>query len=272
MAELVSPHLGPSLSAAVGVEIVGIDLSQPLSGGSRKLILAALRRHRVVVFREQRLSREEQFAFAANFGEVEPHAARGAANKRYAVAHIIANLDADGRPSAKSATGANYRWHTDKPYRRAPPWLTTLHAVELPPAGGDTEFANTALAYAALPEATRRRLAGIRVVFRSEYAPGQPAVDHPLVRTQPQTGDQGLYLGNHALHILGLPEEEGRALLDELLAHATRPQFVYAHSWQPGDLVMWDNSLLLHRAVANYEMTRWRRIMHRSVVKGTVPF
>jgi alpha-ketoglutarate-dependent taurine dioxygenase len=272
MAEPVSPRLGPALSPAAGVEIVGVDLSQPLSRVSRELILAALRRHRVAVFREQQLSREEQFAFACNFGAVEHHAARGAANKRYAVAHIIANLDADGRPSAKSATGANYRWHTDKPYRSAPPWLTMLHAVELPPAGGDTEFANTAQAYAALPEATRSRLAGMRVVFRSQYAPEQPAVDHPLVRTHPQTGDKGLYLGNHALYILGRPEAEGRALLDELLAYATRPQFVYAHRWQPGDLVMWDNCVLLHRAVANYEMTRWRRIMHRSVIKGTVPF
>ena len=272
MPDFAGPRLGPPLAPAAGVEIAGVDLSQSLSRGSRDLILAALRRHHVAVFRDQQLSREQQFAFAANFGEVEQHAARGATTKRYAVAHIIANLDAEGRPSAKSGTGANYRWHTDKPYRATPPWLTMLHAVELPPAGGDTEFANTARAYAALSEKTRRRIAGMRVIFRSQYAPDEPPVEHPLVRTHPETGEKGLYLGNHALSIAGLPEAEGRALLDELLAYATQPQFVYVHRWRPGDLVIWDNCGLLHRAVANYEMTRWRRVIHRSVVKGTVPF
>jgi alpha-ketoglutarate-dependent taurine dioxygenase len=98
-----------------------------------------------------------------------------------------------------------------------------------------------------------------------------PPVDHPLVRTHPETGRKALYLGNHASHILAMPEAEGRALLDELLEHTTKPQFVYRHRWRIGDLVMWDNRCLLHRAVANYEIGRYRRVLYRSVVRGTVP-
>ena len=100
----------------------------------------------------------------------------------------------------------------------------------------------------------------------------RPPVDHPLVRTHPDTGAKTLYIGNHASHILGMPEEEGEALLFELLEHATQPQFVYTHHWRDGDLVMWDNRVLLHRALANYEMTRHRRVLHRTVVTGRVPF
>ena len=100
----------------------------------------------------------------------------------------------------------------------------------------------------------------------------RPPVDHPLVRTHPQTGAKALYLGNHSSHIQGLPEAEGKALLEALLEHATQRQFIYRHRWRVGDLVMWDNRCLLHRALANYEMGSERRILHRTVVKGTVPF
>ncbi len=237
----------------------------------------ALLDHRVVVFPDQTLTREQQYAFTAQFGEVEHHGG-GRPGKRHDVAHVTANLDADGNPSDRFAKGANYRWHTDKPYYAAPPALTALYAVELPPTGGDTEFANTALAYAALPEAAKRRIAGLRLVFQWEggrrpgyYANELPPVDHPLVRTHPETGQPALYLGNHAIRVAGIPDDEGAALLDELLRHATQPQFTYTHRWRHGDLVMWDNRCLLHRAVANYEMTKYRRIMHRNVVKGTVP-
>ena len=107
----------------------------------------------------------------------------------------------------------------------------------------------------------------------TQLAPREdPPVDHPLVRTHPETGAKALYLGNHASHILGMSEAEGRALLDRLVEHTTRPDFVYTHRWQKGDLVIWDNRCLLHRAVANYEMSRYRRVLHRSVVRGTVPF
>ena len=268
--------VGPRLSAAGGVAITGVDLAEPLPAEPRARILEAFRDHHVVVFPGQNLTREQQYDFAQNFGEVEPHG-----GKRRAAAHVISNLDQDGNPVDRSSSPvSNYRWHTDKSYRAVPPLSTMLYAVELPPEGGDTEFANTRMAYAALPPETRDRIAGLRVVFSWGASGGKsvmarredPPVDHPLARTHPETGQKALYLGNHASHILGVPEAEGRALLETLLEHATQRQFVYAHRWHKGDLVMWDNRCLLHRAVANYAIGRYRRILHRSVVRGTVPF
>jgi alpha-ketoglutarate-dependent 2,4-dichlorophenoxyacetate dioxygenase len=260
------------LSAAGGVRLAGLDLSQPLSLRQRDAIGEAFLAHHVVVFPDQSVTREQQFAFAAIFGEVEAHGAHRGENKRYDVAHVMSNLDADGKPTFRFSRAANYHWHTDKPYHPAPPLLTTLYAVELPPAGGDTQFANMALAYAALPEDVKCRIAELRVAFRPAFDDSRPAVDHPLVRTHPETSSKSLYIGNHSTHIVGMLESEGAALLAELLMHATQRQFVYTHRWRVGDLVMWDNRCLLHRAVANYEADKYRRVMHRSVVRGTVPF
>ena len=271
--------VGPRLSAAGGVAITGIDLAKPLPPESKRRIAEAFRDHHVVVFPAQALSREHQYDFAHNFGEIEPSGQPG--SKRHAVAHVISNLDKDGNPVDRSASPvSNYRWHTDKSWHAVPPLLTMLYAVELPPEGGDTEFANTLLGYAALPDETKRHIAGLRVVFCWGSSGGQsmmamredPPVDHPLVRTHPDTGRKALYLGNHAWHIRGMPEAEGTALLAKLLDHTTQNPFVYTHRWSKGDLVMWDNRCLLHRAVANYEMGKYRRVLHRSVVRGTVPF
>jgi alpha-ketoglutarate-dependent taurine dioxygenase len=276
---------GPRLSPAGGVALDGVDLSLPMSPAVKDAILAAFLEYHVVVFHDQVLTREQQFDFSAEFGEVEHHKIRQSVNKRYSVAHVISNLDGDGNPIDRSASSvSNYNWHTDKPYYRVPPMMTTLYAIELPPHGGDTEFANTAMAYAALPAGLQRRISGLRVLFGWGAGRGPSAdpsvaraetaelVDHPLVRTHPDTGRKALYLGNHASHIAGLPAAEGGALLDELLAHATQRQFVYPHRWRVGDLVMWDNRCLLHRAVANFEMNKHRRVLHRTVVRGTVPF
>ena len=260
------------LSPAGGIRIAGIDLAWPLSRETKAAIETAFLAHHVLVFADQALSREQQFAYAAEFGEVEVHGGHRGESKRYGVAHVLSNLDADGKPVFRMSRASNYHWHTDKPYHPAPPLLTMLYAVELPPSGGDTEFANMALAYDALPEETKRRIAGLRVAFRPAFDKSLPGAVHPLVRTHPDTGRGSLYIGNHATHVVGLPEAEGAALLAELLAHATQPQFIYTHRWRLGDLVMWDNRCLLHRAVANYEVARHRRIMHRSVVRGTVPF
>ncbi len=274
------------LSAAGGASMTGVDLARPLSPELKQQIARLFRDHHFLVFPDQKLSREQQYAFTANFGQVERHGSGNAQHKRHAVAHVISNLDSAGNPVDRSSSPvSNYRWHTDKSYYPVPPMLTALYAVEMPPRGGDTEFANTALGYAELSAKVKRRIAGLRVVFRWGASAGElnaslpsdavrrthPPVDHPLVRTHPETGSKALYLGNHASHILGMPEAEGAALLDELLEHTTQRPFVYAHRWWVGDLVIWDNRCLLHRAVANYEMGRYRRILHRSVVRGTVP-
>lgn len=278
--------IGSRLSEAGGVAITGADLSRPLSPDLREAILAAFRDNHILVFRGQDLGKDQQFAFTHQFGEIEDHVGRHAAAARYGLVHTVSNLDEDGRPTTRLSAAGNYHWHTDKSYHAVPSLMTVLHARELPPEGGDTQFANMTMAYDALPEATKLRIDGLRAVHswaasrRRAGAPPpseiemreRPPVDHPVVRTHPETGAKALYIGNHASHILGMPEEEGEALLLDLLEHATQPQFVYTHHWQDGDLVLWDNRCLLHRAIANYEMAKHRRVLHRTVVTGTVPF
>ena len=277
--------IGPRLSPAGGVAITGIDLGEPLSPEDRHAILDAFREHHVLVFCDQNLGKEQQLAFTRQFGEIEEHVGRHAAASRYGLVHLVTNVGDDGRPTTKLTQTGNYHWHTDKSYHAVPSLMTLLHAKELPPDGGDTQFANMAMAYAALPDAKKRRIAGLRVVHswaasrRRAGAPPpsdiemreRPPVEHPLVRTHPETGAKTLYIGNHASHVVGMPEDESEGLLLELLEHATQPQFVYTHHWRDGDLVMWDNRCLLHRASANYEMAKHRRVLHRTVVTGTVP-
>ena len=188
--------VGPRLSAAGGIAISGIDLAEPLPPEPKRRILEAFGDHHVVVFPGQVLTREQQYGFARSFGDVEPHGGQ-AGNKQLAVAHVISNLDRDGNPVDRSTSPvSNYRWHTDKSYHAVPPLLTMLYAVELPPEGGDTEFANTLLGYAALPDETKERIAGLRVVFCWGSSGGEsmmairedPPVDHPLVRTDTGQG------------------------------------------------------------------------------------
>jgi alpha-ketoglutarate-dependent taurine dioxygenase len=278
--------IGSRLSPAGGVEITGADLSRPLSPDRLAAVLAAFRERHILVFRDQDMSQDEQLAFTRQLGEIEEHVGRHSAAGRYGLVHTVTNLDEDGRPTTKLIQVGNYHWHTDKSYHAVPSLMTILHAKELPPVGGNTQFANMALAYDALPAAMKRRIAGMRVVHtwaasrRRAGAPPpseiemreRPPVEHPLVRTHPETGAKTLYIGNHASHIIGMPEEDSEALLQELLEHATQPQFVYTHHWRDGDLVMWDNRCLLHRALANYEMAKHRRVLHRTVVTGTAPF
>lgn len=286
VAVLEAFSMGARLSPAGGVAITGADLSRQLSPDLLPAVLAAFREHHILVFRKQKLSQDEQLGFTSQFGEIEEHVGRHSAATRYGLVHTVTNLDEDGRPTTKLTQVGNYHWHTDKSYHAVPSLMTILHAKELPPVGGNTQFANMALAYDALPAAMKRRIAGMRVVHswaasrRRAGAPPpseiemreRPPVEHPLVRTHPETGAKTLYIGNHASHVVGLTEEESEALLQELLEHATQPQFVYTHHWRDGDLVMWDNRCLLHRALANYEMAKHRRVLHRTVVTGTAPF
>jgi len=238
--------------------------------------------HHLVVVRDQQLGRDRMREFAALFGEIEGNVFRNPDGSTLEAIHEISNLDAEGRPAENPYLKSNYHWHTDKAYLPVPALLTMLHALELPQRGGDTQFADMTSAYAALPVSDKRRIADLRVVHSLEYMRAStgdrpptdaerhaaPPVTHPLVRTHPQTGEKSLFLGMYCSHVAGMPAAESRALLDRLLAHATEPRFVYAHRWQPGDLVFWDNRCLLHRAVANYDMGKSRRVLQRLVVRG----
>lgn len=278
------PTIRP-LPGGFGADCTGFDLRQPLQSSERQRVTDAFLDRHLLVFRDQTLSPDEMREFASIFGVVEGNIFRQPDGSVLGDVHQISNLDASGAPGENSYLKSNYHWHTDKSYLAVPALLTMLQALELPSEGGDTQFADMTAAYDALPEATKREIAGLRAVHSFEYmrtstgdrplTPAEraatPPVVHPLVRTHPDTGRKSLYIGMYCATIVGMAEAAGRALIDRLQAHATHPQFLYVHRWRPRDLIFWDNRCLLHRAIANYEVKKHRRVLQRAVVRGTAP-
>jgi taurine dioxygenase len=237
-------------------------------------------RYQVLCFRDQRLSKDEQIAFTELFGTLERHIARNRGTDNPLV-HMVSNLGPDGKPSGKVGS---QEWHTDKSFRPEPSLATILHAVTMPPDGGDTCFADMYAAYAALSDAEKAELDGMRVIHSWELSQQKhgrtataeeiadaPPMSHPLVRLHPDTGRKCLFMGVHASHFEGRPMAEGRARLAALEAHATDERFVYRHKWRAGDLLMWDNRCLLHRADSNFDAARYSRVLHRTCLRGTAP-
>ena len=273
------------LSGGFGAACAQFDLVRPLAPDARKAILAAFLEYRLLAFRSQTLSAGAMRDFAAAFGEVEGNIFRKPDGSTLEDVHVISNLGASGLPDEDSYIKSNYNWHTDKSYLPVPALMTMLQAIELPPQGGDTEFADMTRAYEALPADTRSRIDGLKAIHSFEYMRSStndrpltaaeraatPPVLHPLVRTHPETGEKSLYLGMYCSHVDGMDEAEGRALIQRLQAHATSVPFMYAHRWQPGDLVLWDNRCLLHRATMGFDSKKHRRVLQRVVVRGTVP-
>ena len=195
--------------------------------------------------------------------------------------NIVSNLGPDGKPSGKvGSTG----WHSDKSFRPEPSLATILHAQIMPPDGGETCFANMIAAYDALPDAEQAALDGVRIVHSWELSRARlglqatpeeiadaPPLTHPLVRTIPETSRKALFMGEHASHVEGRRMAEGRALLDRLTAHAIEERFVYRHKWRAGDMLMWDNRCLLHRANSNFDAARFPRVLHRTCLRGSAP-
>lgn len=276
--------IATALPGGFGAEIGGIDLREPIAESLREQILAAFAVHHLLILRGQQLGKDRMGEFAAMFGEVEGNVFRNPDGSTLEAIHQISNLDAAGKPAENPYLKSNYFWHSDKAYLPVPALLTMLHAVELPPSGGDTQFADMIQAHASLGDEVRQQIAGLRVMHSLEYMRvstgdrpptneerlAAPPVVHPLVRTHPETGEKSLFLGMYCSHIVGMDAAASRALLNQLLTHATQQRFVYTHRWSPGDLVIWDNRCLLHRAVANYDMAANRRVLLRLVVKGSV--
>ncbi len=273
------------LSAVMGAEILGLDVSQPLADGVLDTIYNAFLTYHVLVFRDQQLTEAQQVDFSLQFGPLEGHVNRDFRGEAIPSVHRVSNLDAQGNPTRKLASIGNFHWHSDKSYMGLPSLATFLYGVELPPEGGDTRFANMHAAYEALPAAKQAAIHDLRVVHSweasrlksgSRPATAQekqdaPPVVHPMVRTHPDTGRKGLYIGTHTSHVEGMSVAEGEALLRELQDFATQETFVYRHAWGVGDLVMWDNRCLLHCATTDFDLARYRRVLHRTVVRGTKP-
>jgi len=280
------PFTVTPVGRVMAAEIGGIDLSRPFDDTVRDAILDALNAHKILVFPDQDLSKEAQVAFTLRFGEIEQHVARNYAGESFGDVHLVSNLDPEGRPTKTPRTHGNFFWHTDKSYHDIPSLSTILHAIKVPPEGGGTQFANMELAYETLPDAMKERIAGLRAVHSweasrdntfndpatEESKKERPPVVHPMVRTHPDTGRKSLYIGTHTAHIEGMPVAEGRALLYQLLDFATQPRFQYTHYWKRGQVVMWDNRCLLHRAAGDFAMDKHPRLLHRTVIRGTKPY
>ncbi len=268
------------LSPVLGAAVTGLDLRQPLGDQTKRTIYDAFVRYHVLCFRDQHLSPDEQVAFTGQFGTLERHMARNR-GPVHPLVNIVSNLGADGKPTGKvGSTG----WHSDKSFRPEPSLATILHAQIMPPDGGETCFANMIAAYDALPDAKKAEIGDVRIVHSWEQSRARlglqatpeeiadaPPLTHPLVRTMPETREKALFMGEHASHIEGRPVDEGRALLDELTAHAVEERFVYRHKWRAGDMLMWDNRCLLHRANSNFDAARFPRVLHRTCLRGTAP-
>ena len=270
--------------------VSGIDLSKPLDDGAFAQVRDAFNQYAVVVFPEQRISDDQQIAFSERFGQLEvsirKDRPRRIENPRVS---DISNVDERDRvfdPDDERAiyNAGNRLWHSDSSFKRVPAMASLLSGREVPPEGGETEYADLRAAWDALPAERKAGLDGLVVEHSFVYSRGLigydqftdaeraaiPPVPQALVRTHPATGRKALYVGSHASHVIGRPVVESRVLLLELLDFATQPQFVYSHAWRHHDLVMWDNRCVLHRG-RPWDERRYRRVMHRTTVAGAGP-
>lgn len=273
------------LAPALGALIEGVEVTRPVEPSVFAKIREAFEEHSVLVFHDQPLDDDAQTVFSKNFGPLEVtlsvNPAAGTPFARQSNLDIRTGelISPDDRRMIYQR--ANMLWHSDSSFKRVPALCSLLSARIVPPEGGATEFTSTRAAYAALPEATRAAVEPLVVVHdfswsRDQISPGfftveekapYPPVRHRLVRTNPVNGRRSLLIGAHASSIEGMTLEAGRALLKELLAHAERPEFRYRHEWREGDLVIWDNRAVLHRATP-YDTVRHRRLMQRTTVSG----
>ena len=274
--------------APVGAEIIGLDISKPINEVDFARIHRAHLDHHVLVFRDMAITPEQQVAFSRRFGPLQRHVLSTFALPGHPEVLVISNIKENGRPIGLGDAGAY--WHSDLSYLPRPSLGSMLHAQELPAEGGDTLFANQHHAWDALPAALRNAVAGRRAEhwYLCKYAELQrrnpwrpdltqaqidavPPVAQPIVRTHPETGRKALFVSEHfTTRVLDMPEDESRALLDELFAHTTRDEFVYRHHWQPGDMVFWDNRSLMHLAGGTPD--HLRRRMNRTTIEGDEPF
>jgi taurine dioxygenase len=245
-------------------EVVGLRLWEPLDDQTVHRLRELWARHPVLVFRRQALSEQELADFSALFGPLERVVRTDWASPAVPEVGLISNLkDGQARPIGGLGDG-EIQWHSDQSYMMNPATGAMLYALELPPEGGTTSWVDLSAAYAGLPDRRRHIVEGKRAVFSyvkrlagyqggdrviSEEAKRKtPPVLHPLVHTHPVTGKKALYLDSTtSVGIDGMDEASGIALLDEIYAFATRPDFVYRHHWQVGDVVMWDNGFTMHR-------------------------
>ncbi|KVO02745.1 taurine dioxygenase [Burkholderia ubonensis] len=272
----------------LGAEVIGLDLSKPLDAVDFARIHRAHLDHHVLVFRDQRITPEQHIAFSRRFGPLQIHVLHQFGLAGHPEVLVVSNIVENGKPIGLGDAG--HYWHSDLSYKEKPSLGSLLHAQELPSEGGDTLFANMHLAWDTLPAHLRRAAEGLRAehTYLPRYAelqarnPWRPnlsaeqvaqvkPVVHPVVRTHPETGRKALFVSEHfTTRIVGLPEGESRALLDELFAHSVRAEHQYRHVWRDHDLVFWDNRSLMHLAAGTPD--HLRRKLYRTTIEGDAPF
>jgi taurine dioxygenase len=276
------------IDAALGAEIVGVDLSRPLDAATGKAILDAWHRYCALLIRNQSLTDPQLVAFARLFGELEmapPNKSGSHWLEGFPELAIISNVKKDGQPIGSLGNGEAI-WHTDMSFMEEPPAASLLYSIEIPGHGGATHLANMERAYETLPEDLKRRVEGRVAVHDATYTSAgevrkkyaafvgttdpekAPGAHHPLVRVHPVTGRKSLYLGRRsgASGILG---EKDSSLWDALWAHCSDPALSWAHHWAVGDLLIWDNRCTMHYREAFDDSER--RMMHRAQTKGAAP-
>jgi alpha-ketoglutarate-dependent 2,4-dichlorophenoxyacetate dioxygenase len=273
----------PSFAAEIG----DVVLSEQVPSADLQAIKEAFTQYAVLIFPDQHLSQDQHLDFARHFGPLETTIgvyrkdAPLRLRKEFA---DVSNLNHDNEVWGKESRLrlfqlGNRLWHTDSSFKRVPALASLLYARSIPPIGGHTEFADERAAYDALPEETKLRLNCLVAEhsifnprarlgftnFSDEERREMPPVPQVVVRTIPESGRKSLYLASHAGRIFGMPENESRALIDQLIAHATQRQFVYTHRWRVNDLIMWDNRCTMHRGT-EFDDLRWKRDVQRATV------
>ena len=266
------------LSNVIGAEVRGVDVSNSIDDVTFARIRAVWLEHLVLLFRQQRLDDAALVRFTSRFGELED--APLFQGRRFVDAHpevmIVSNVVVGGRELGSLGNSEAF-WHSDLNFVEQPPDASCLYALEVPPAGGDTGFANMYAAFETLPADLAAAIDGRQILHDARFNSAGylreirvPDTLHPIVRTHPETGRKALYLGRRAnARIDGLTADRSDALLDRLWRHATAPACTWHHRWQAGDLVIWDNRCTLHRRDA-FDPSQ-RRIMHRTQTRGTRP-
>ena len=271
-------HTRP-LAPAIGAEIVGVDLSQPMDDALFGKILAVWHESLVILLRDQHLSEDDQVRFAERFGPLS-RSTRGHYTTSNPAVMLISNIRQDGKQIGALPDGEMH-FHTDQCHQERPAMATVLYSIEVPSVGGNTLFANAYKAYETLPDAIKRRIDGRKALNAYDYdnasmkrgttpREGVPSYWHPIVRTHPATGRKALYVNRlMTVAIEGLSDAEGEEILNLLFDHQEQRQFVYEHVWRVGDVLLWDNRCTLHARTDFSD--KERRLMRRTAILGEKP-
>ncbi len=273
------------LCQAFGAELIGIDLSADVDDGTYDAIHGAFLEHQLLLVRGQNVPPANQVALGRRFGEVQVHVMNQYHADGFPELYFLSNLDEAGQPNGRHPDKGTLAWHTDGSWRRVTGHATIMYAVEVPDEGGETHFCDMYGAYDALSDAMKTRLAGLRALHNLDFSRSRrhgedpmteaqkrevPPVDHPIVRMHPDSGRRCVFLGDHAETVVGMDYQEGRDLVEEVNALAVRDELTYRHRWRPGDLLIWDNRCLMHRATT-YDTAKKRRVMRRCTILGEIP-